>query len=109
MSEQGIIFMYKETNKNMSYELANKYAEFQIPPQIKQVVKSQGLSLSSTKMVLFSDETQLSNDDIDYYMALKPARMEDESFADYKNRRVFTKQLLKKRTLVFDYSVYETN
>ena len=102
--------IYKETNKkNMSYDLANKYQEFQIPPQVKQLSLSRGLSLSSTKMVMFSDEVQLSNDDVDYYMALKPERMEDESFADYKNRRIFTKQLLKKRTLVFDYSVYETN
>lgn len=93
----------------MSYDLANKYQEFQVPPQVKQLVKSKGLSLSSTKMVMFSDEVQLSNDDIDYYMALNPARMEDESFADYKNRRIFTKQLVKKRALVFDYSVYETN
>jgi hypothetical protein len=93
----------------MSYDLANKYQEFQIPPQVKQLARSKGLSLSSTKMVMFSDEVQLSNDDVDYYMALKPERMEDESFADYKNRRIFTKQLLKKRTLVFDYSVYETN
>lgn len=93
----------------MSFDLANKYQEFQIPPQVKDLVKSKGLSLSSTKMVMFSDEVKLSNDDVDYYMALKPERMEDESFADYKNRRIFTKQLLKKRTLVFDYSVYETN
>jgi hypothetical protein len=58
-------------------------------------------------MVLFSDHVQLNNDDVDYYMALKPERMEDESFVDYKNRRVFTKQLFKKRSLIYDYSVYE--
>ena len=93
----------------MSYDLANKYAEFKIPPDLKQVALSRQLSLSATKMVLFSDHVQLSNDDIDYYMALKPERMEDEDGEDYKNRRIFTKQLFKNRTLVFDYSVYETN
>ena len=92
----------------MSYDLANKYAEFKIPPDLKQVALSRQLSLSATKMVLFSDHVQLSNDDIDYYMALKPERREDEDGEDYKNRRIFTKQLFKNRTLVFDYSVYET-
>jgi hypothetical protein len=91
----------------MSYDLANKYAEFEIPKELKQVALSKQLSLSATKMVLFSDHVQLNNDDVDYYMALKPERMEDESFVDYKNRRVFTKQLFKKRSLIYDYSVYE--
>jgi hypothetical protein len=40
-------------------------------------------------------------------MALKPERMEDEDSEDYKNRRIFTKQLFKNRTLIFDHSVYE--
>jgi hypothetical protein len=89
----------------MSYDLANKYVEFKIPKELKQVALSKQLSLSATKMVLFSDHVQLSNDDVDYYMALKPERMEDESFEDYKNRRVFTKQLFKNRTLIFDHSI----
>ena len=89
----------------MSYDLANKYAEFKIPPDLKQVALSRQLSLSATKMVLFSDHVQLSNDDIDYYMALKPERMEDEDGEDYKNRRIFTKQLFKNRTLIFDHSI----
>jgi hypothetical protein len=91
----------------MSYDLANKYAEFEIPKELKQVALSRQLSLSATKMVLFSDHVQLSNDDVDYYMALKPERMEDENSEDYKNRRIFTKQLFKNRTLIFDHSVYE--
>jgi hypothetical protein len=93
----------------MSYDLGNKYLEFQFTPQVKQLSLSRGLSLSSTKMVMFSDEVQLSNDDIDYYMALKPERMEDEDSEDYKNRRIFTKQLFKNRTLIFDHSIYENN
>jgi hypothetical protein len=89
----------------MSYDLANKYAEFKIPKELKQLALSKQLSLSATKMVLFSDHVQLSNDDVDYYMALKSERMEDEDSEDNKNRRIFTKQLFKNRKLIFDHSI----
>lgn len=93
----------------MSFDLANKYAEFQLPAEAKRAVKANGLSLSAAKMAVFADTENLSNDDVDYYIALKPERMEHESFEDYKNRRVFTTQLIKRKTLIYDYSVYETN
>jgi hypothetical protein len=93
----------------MRIELANQYAAFQIPAEAKTKLKENKLSLSAAKMVFFSDEVGLSNDDIDNFMSLKPARMEDESFEDYKNRRKFQKDLVKRRTLIYDYSVYETN
>ena len=93
----------------MSYELANKYAEFQLPAEAKAAVKANGLSLSAAKMAIFADTVNLSNDDFDYYISLKPERSEDESFEDYKNRRNFTTQLIRRKTLVYDYSVYETN
>jgi hypothetical protein len=91
----------------MSFELANKYAEFQLPAEAKRAVKVNGLSLNAAKMAIFSDTEKLSNDDIDYYIFLKPERMENESFEDYQNRRTFTAQLIKHKTLVYDYSSYE--
>jgi hypothetical protein len=93
----------------MRIELANQYAAFQIPAETKSRLKGNGLSLNAAKMALFSDKVGLNNDDIDNFMSLKPARMEDESFEDYKNRRKFQKDLVKRRTLIYDYSVYETN
>ena len=88
----------------MRYELANKYAELNLPEDIRRIVLGNNLSLSSAKMGIFADTEKLTNDDVDNFMALKPERMEDESFEDYKNRRYFSKQLYKRRTLVYDYS-----
>lgn len=93
----------------MSFELANKYAEFQIPKETKDIIVKRGLSLSAAKIAIFADTEKITNQDIDYYMSLKPARMEDESYEDYRNRRKFQKVLVKRRTLLYDYSVYETN
>lgn len=88
----------------MRYELANKYVEFQLPAEVKQMVFGNNLSLSAAKMAVFADTVNLTNEDVDHFMALKPERMEDESFEDYKNRRYFSKQLYRRRTLVYDYS-----
>lgn len=88
----------------MSYELANKYAEFNLPKEIKQMVLGNNLSLSAAKMGMFADTVGLTNEDVEYYAALKPERGEDESFDDYKNRRKFQKELVRRRTLVYDYS-----
>jgi hypothetical protein len=93
----------------MNFELANQYAVFELPVEMKKTIRANNLSLSAAKMGLFSDTVGLTNDDIDNYMALKPERMEDESFEDYKNRRVFVKHLFKRRSLIYDYSVYENN
>ncbi len=53
----------------MSYELAQKYAEFEIPKDIKAAYKS-GVqlvgSLGFTKIMMFANENQITNDDIDY-------------------------------------------
>ena len=93
----------------MNFELANQYTEFKLPLEMKKTIRANNLSLSAAKMGLFADNVNLSNDDIDNYMALPPERIEDESFEDYKNRRVFTKHLFKRRSLIYDYSVYENN
>jgi hypothetical protein len=94
----------------MSYELAQKYAEFEIPKEIKQAYKS-GVqlvgSLGFTKIMMFANENQITNDDIDYYMNQKAMRSEDETFEQYKQRSRFANVLYKYRKYLYDYSVYE--
>jgi len=52
----------------MSYELAQKYAAFEVPAELKHAhragVQLAG-SLTFTKMMLFANENQITNDDID--------------------------------------------
>ena len=94
----------------MSYELAQKYAEFEIPKDIKAAYKS-GVqlvgSLGFTKIMMFANENQITNDDIDYYMAQKPMKHEDETPEEFRQRSKFAKVLLKYRRYLYDYSVYE--
>ena len=93
----------------MRYELAQRFAEYQIPAEIKSAYKSGTQligSLGFTKMMLFANEVQLTNDDVDYFMNMKPQRSEDESYEDMKVRGRFSKALLKYRPHLYDYSVY---
>ena len=59
----------------MSYELAQKYAAFEVPAELKQAHRA-GIqlvgSLALTKMKLFANENEITNADIDYYMDEKP-------------------------------------
>ena len=94
----------------MSYELAQKWAEFEIPKDIKSAYKA-GVqlagSLGFTKMMMFAYENQITNADIDYYMAQRPMRGEDETFEDFKQRSRFANVLYKYKKHLYDYSVYE--
>ena len=94
----------------MSYELAKKFAEFDMPADVKSAYKA-GMpligSLSFTKMMMFANEVKLNNDDIDYYMNQKAARGDDETFEDFKQRSRFANVLYKYRKYLYDYSVYE--
>ena len=94
----------------MSYELAQKWAEFEIPKDIKAAYKA-GVqlvgSLGFTKMMMFANENQITNDDIDYYMNIKPQRQEDETVEQMKVRGKFSQALYKYRAYLYDYSVYE--
>lgn len=94
----------------MSYELAQKWAEFEIPKEIKTAYRA-GVqlagSLGFTKMMMFANENQITNDDIDYYMNQKPSRSEDETFEAFKQRSKFSNVLYKYRKYLYDYSVYE--
>jgi len=93
----------------MRYELAKQFSEFKLPAEVKQAAKA-GVqligSLNFTKMMMFANEVQLTNDDIDYFMNMRPQRQEDESYDDMKTRGKFSKALLKYRPHLYDYSVY---
>jgi DNA-binding cell septation regulator SpoVG len=91
-------------------ELAKEFAEFEMPADIKAAYKA-GVqligSLGFTKMMVFANQVQLTNDDIDYFVSTPPRRMEDESYEDMKSRTKFTNKLNKYRAHLYDYSVYE--
>ncbi len=90
----------------MRYELAKQFSEFKLPNDVKNAWKSIG-SFNFLKMMAFANEVKLTNDDIDYFMNMKPQRQEDESYEDMKMRGKFSKALLKYRPQIYDYSVYE--
>lgn len=94
---------------NNSYELAQKYADFKLPEDVLKASKV-GIpligSLAFTKMMMFANEIQITNDDIDYYMGIPPQRQEGESYDEMKTRNKFAKKLLKFRPYLYDYSVY---
>ena len=89
----------------MSYELAQKFAEYQLPAEIKSTYKAIG-SLGFTKMMMFANEIQLTNDNIDYFMSFKATRTEDETPEQFRQRSKFAKALVKYRAHLYDYSVY---
>lgn len=91
----------------MRYELAKQFSEFKLPDEVKMIVKQTRSSINFAKAMVFADEVKLNNDDIDYFMAMKPQRQEDESYEDMKSRGKLSKILLKYRPYLYDYSVYE--
>jgi hypothetical protein len=94
----------------MSYELAQKFAEFNMPADVKSAYKA-GMqligSLAFTKMVMFANEVKLTNDNIDFFMSMSPSRTEDETPEQFRQRSKFSKALYKYRKYLYDYSVYE--
>jgi len=93
----------------MRYELAEIFAKYSIPEEVKQAQKSGAQligSLGFTKMMMFANELQLTNEDIDYFMNQKPQRNEDETPEQFRQRSKFSKALLKYRPHLYDYSVY---
>lgn len=86
----------------MSYELAQKFADFKIPSEYR---RNHG-SINFIKVMMFASEVNLTNDNIDYYMNVPPRRQEDESYDDMKTRNKFANALLKYRAQLYDYSVF---
>ena len=89
----------------MSYELAQKFADFKVPSEYRRGYGSTNF----LKAMLFANEVQLNNDNIDYYVNIPPRRQEDESYEDMRLRNKFANALLKYRAYLYDYSVYENN
>jgi hypothetical protein len=94
----------------MSYELAQKWAEFELPKEIKSAHKA-GVqlvgSLGFTKIMMFANENKITNDAIDYYMSLRPMRQEDETPEEFRKRSKFANVLLRYRKYLYDYTIFE--
>lgn len=84
--------------------LANIYAGYELPEIVQELVRLGRISFRKAKMLSFKDEVKLTNAQISEYMSLKPSRSENESREDYKNRMVFSKQLLKFRPYIYDFN-----
>ena len=53
-----------------------------------------------TKMINFLEQAKMTREIWNYYTTMSPARLEDESFEDYKVRQKFQKSLIKYRSAV---------
>jgi hypothetical protein len=83
----------------MSYELAQKFADFKIPTEFKRGYGAPNF----IKMMLFANSVELTNDHIDYYMGIPPRRQEDESYEDMKSRNKLANAMLKYRSKLYNY------
>lgn len=92
----------------MSYDLSEKFNDFKIPAEVMEQVKMGLITMPKNmlKMVLFAGENKLTNQDIDYWMTIKPERQPDESMSVYKARQKFQSALAKYRPYLYDYSEY---
>lgn len=63
-------------------------------------------SRKRTKMMEFCQMTKMTNEVIDGYMKIPPRRLDHESVEDFKIRGKFQKDLLRFRSSIYDYSVY---
>lgn len=90
----------------MSYELLEKFDKFKVPVEVMNQVEMGLITMPKNmlKMMLFAGENNLTNENIDYWMAVKPERQSDESFTDYKVRQKFQSALAKYRPYLYDYS-----
>ena len=83
------------------YELAAKFTKTQVPRDIR---KLSPLPLNTLKFFTFADENLINNAVMDFFAAIPPQRTEDENYAEYKERRIFAKALIKFRPLFYNYS-----
>ena len=60
-------------------------------------------SKSFTKMIMFKDAVNLTNDHIDMWMSLGPKREAEEPIEDYKIRRNFQNALYKFRPYIYNF------
>lgn len=90
----------------MSYELLEKFDKFKVPVEVMNQVEMGLITMPKNmlKMMLFAGENNLTNENIDYWMAVKPERQSDENFTDYKVRQKFQNALVKYRPYLYNYS-----
>jgi len=89
--------------------LAKLFSNFKDPEPFRKNPKQNEYVLGSknfTKMVMFAIETQLDNNDIDFWCHQLPKRSSEESYESYKQRMIFTKLLNKYRPFLYNYNVY---
>ena len=91
----------------MSYTLAQDFEEFKIPDEVMEAHKM-GMkfigSLGFTKMIMFAKKVGLTNEQIDFFAALPPRRLDGESREELKTRGKFQKQLYKYRAYLYNYN-----
>jgi hypothetical protein len=90
----------------MSYELLEKFTDFKIPENVLAQIKNDLITMPKNmlKTMLFASENSLINENIDYWMSIKPKRQLGENFVDYKTRQKFQSALAKYRPYIYDYS-----
>ena len=90
----------------MSYELLEKFDKFKIPEEVNAQVKVGLITMPKNmlRVMLFAGENNLTNENIDYWMSIKPERQSDESLTEYKLRQKFQSALAKYRPYLYDYS-----
>jgi len=90
----------------MSYDLLQKFTNTIIPDEVKMAMKK-GLinsTINRMKMTVFLNNNPVTNENIDYWMSVPPARQDDETYDSYKERQKFQKALTKYRSYIYDYS-----
>jgi hypothetical protein len=92
--------------------LHNQFAGFDLPEEMKQMYRLGHQPFGPkniAKLAIFLQENKIENfnEVYDYYVSLKPQRLENESDAEFKNRSSFTKALQKNKQYFYNYSVYE--
>jgi hypothetical protein len=90
----------------MSYDLSEKFNDFKIPKEVLEQVKMDLITMPKNmlKTMLFASENNLINENIDYWMSIKPHRQSDESMLAYKARQKFQSALIKYRPYIYNYS-----
>lgn len=83
-------------------KLANKFAEFELPAEIKKAFKMGmgkffGGSLGRAKIRSFHIDNKINPSDVNYYITLPGQRLEIETYSDYRNRRKLSQILLRDR------------
>jgi hypothetical protein len=93
--------------------LHNQYAGYELPSQILEAYKM-GIGTrvygpkEMAKLALFFQDNKISkfNEVYDFYVSLKPQRLENESDAELKNRSKFQKTIEKYKPYFYNYAVY---